>query len=53
MSAPTPVVPAIVLVAGEHLGSLRASFSRYEREYAIRTASSAAGALPCAVICQL
>lgn len=39
-----PVVPAIVLVAGEHLDSLRASFSRYEREYAIRTASSTAEA---------
>ena len=39
-TSPTPA-PAIVLVAGEHLDTLRQSFGRYEREYAIRTASTA------------
>lgn len=44
MSTATAPAPAIVLVAGEHLDTLRASFGRYEREYAIRTASTAAEA---------
>lgn len=44
MSTPTAPVPAIVLVAGEHLDDLRGSFGRYEREYAIRTATSTAEA---------
>lgn len=33
-----------MLVAGEHLDTLHASFGRYEREYAIRTATTAAEA---------
>jgi thioredoxin reductase (NADPH) len=39
-TSPTPA-PAIVLVAGDHLDTLRQSFGRYEREYALRTATSA------------
>ena len=39
-TSPTPA-PAIVLVARDHLDTLRQSFGRYEREYAIRTATTA------------
>lgn len=44
MSTPTAPAPAIVLVADEHLATLRNSFGRYEREYSLHTASSAAEA---------
>ncbi|MDO9377751.1 MAG: FAD-dependent oxidoreductase [Nocardioidaceae bacterium] len=46
-------MPAIVLVSDEHGDHLRASFARYEREYALHVARSSAEALEVAATVQV